>query len=604
MKEKIKLEEFFEFGVNKPKQRLAYTKDDVEYKLKIMKKMQELGMKVTVDKLGNICATLKGNGKSNKSILLCSHTDSVKNGGQYDGPVGVISGLKVVEEIVQKKKNNELDCDLKVVVWACEESTRFGKACLGSKWIEGTLTEEQLLMKEVLEKPEEEKRTLKVAIVEYITDIQKSGIQDIQYVDKVVSMEEIMKAYEMHIEQYQYLYENDIDIGIVSSITGPYRMAINVKGKDKIKDVATLVVKLNEKAKQAEKEEKYRATVPIIDIVQERSEKTDLTLDITLSGEDAHSGSTPMDRRKDTILAASKVVLKLNEAIEKEGYDFKVYFNEIHTANENMNTIAGNTQITLGVDTKGLSKEIITTILTELVEEIARGEEVTAICKKSNKILSPKTKTETEKVINDVKDINDVKIDVRMQVPIKPEDMFYELSNMVTEIAHETGNSYICVKTDTAEPVKTSQKMEIQVEKVCGKNNLRSKIIPSWAGHDIAHIGIIEKLLLFIKSTGGSHNPNENTQKEYIEKGIIALTGSVEEDLAQLHQTVEQVEYIENHSISEILENKDKKHKKGAIREVLFKMAEAKQMGINISKRAQEKIKSEITTSKSEEIQI
>ena len=54
----IKLEDFFDFKSKEPINRLAYTKEDMEYKVKIIKKMQELGMKVTVDKIGNICGTI------------------------------------------------------------------------------------------------------------------------------------------------------------------------------------------------------------------------------------------------------------------------------------------------------------------------------------------------------------------------------------------------------------------------------------------------------------------------------------------------------------------------------------------------------------------
>lgn len=353
--------------------RLGYSKNDVEYKLKIIKKMKELGMKVKVDGAGNICGTLEGNGKSNKSILMCSHTDSVKDGGQYDGPVGVISGLKVVEDIKDKVDKNEieLDCNLKVIVWACEESNRFGKACIGSKWVEGTLTKGDFQILEKLDKPEEEKRTLQEAIGEYIEDLKSSGIEGIEYVDKVVDMEEILKAYEVHIEQYQYLYENDIDVGIVYSITAPYRMEVQIDGKNKIIDAAKFVVELNKKAKEAEIEEKYRATVPIIDIKQESTKKIDFSLSINLKGEADHSGATPMNRRKDTILAASKFVLELNRRIEEEYYDFKVYFKEINTKNDSMNKVSGDSNIVLGIDSNGLSEEVITQILTLLIEDVA-----------------------------------------------------------------------------------------------------------------------------------------------------------------------------------------------------------------------------------------
>lgn len=597
MKEKVKLEDFFEFGKNEPIQRLAYSKDDVDYKIKVIKKMQELGMKVKVDKVGNICATLEGNGKSNKSIVMGSHTDSVKNGRQYDGPVGVISGLKVIEEVVDKVENKELelDCDLKVVVWACEESNRFGKACLGSKWVEGTLDEKNFEMKEKLDKIEEDKRTLGEAINEYMNDLKSAEIEDIEYVDKILTMEEILKIYEVHIEQYQYLQENGIDVGIVNSITAPYRMAVEIEGKDTIVDAATLVVKLNEKAKEAEKEDKYRATVPIIDIKQEIINDPDFFFNIELLGQADHSGATPMTRRKDAVLAASKFVLELNKRIKEEDYDFKVYFEEINTKNDGMNKVSGDSNIILGIDANGLSKDIISNVLSGLVEEVAYSEGVRSNCKKIGKKLNRRK----EIINNDNKEPKaEVKLDVRMQTKTNAEEIFSEIANTVTEIAHETGNNYYCQKTDKAEPAKTSVKMSTQIQNVCEKKGVKSTVMPSWAGHDVAHMSTLEKMLLFIKSTGGSHNPQENTTKEDIEKGIIALEGTVDEDIIQVHRAVEQVEYLDNHSVLEVIENQDAKTRKGAIRKVLFSIAEAKSLGVKVPEKVQKEIKQEIVASR------
>ncbi|MCI8352488.1 MAG: M20 family metallo-hydrolase [Clostridia bacterium] len=593
MKEKIKLEEFFAFGENEPIQRLAYSKEDVDYKVKIIKKMQELGMKIKVDKVGNICATLKGNGKSNKSIILGSHTDSVKDGGQYDGPVGVLSGLKVIEEIIQKveDKKLDLDCDLKVVIWACEESNRFGKACLGSKWVEGTLEEKDFEMKEKLDKKEEDKLTLGKAINEYMEYLKSADIEPMESVDKILSIEEILKAYEIHIEQYQYLYEHGIDVGIVNSITAPYRMEVEIKGKDVIVDAATLVVKLNERAKEAEKDNKYRATVPIIDIKQERISDSDFFFNIELLGKDDHSGATPMARRKDAVLTASKFVLELNRRIKEEAYPFKVYFEEINTKNDSMNKVSGNSNILLGIDANGLSKEIITDILSLLVEDVAKGEGV----KSSSKKIGRKLNRRYEKLNNKCNEEKcEMKLDVRMQTKTNPEEMFTELTDTISAIAKETGNNYYCQKTDKAEPVKTSTKMANQVEEVCNERGVKSVIMPSWAGHDVAHISIPEKMLLFIKSTGGSHNPLENTTKQDIEKGIIALEGTVEEDIKQVNRVVCKMEYLNNNSISGIVENENTRTKKGAIRKILFGMAEARKLGVEVPKKVQKEIRQEI----------
>lgn len=54
----VRLEDFFDFNSKEPINRLAYTKEDMDYKIKIIKKMQELGMAITTDKVGNICGSI------------------------------------------------------------------------------------------------------------------------------------------------------------------------------------------------------------------------------------------------------------------------------------------------------------------------------------------------------------------------------------------------------------------------------------------------------------------------------------------------------------------------------------------------------------------
>lgn len=181
-----------------------------------------------------------------------------------------------------------------------------------------------------------------------------------------------------------------------------------------------------------------------------------------------------------------------------------------------------------------------------------------------------------------------------MQTKTNAVEIFDEISNIVTEIAHQTGNRYFYDETDKAEPVKTSNKLMQQVQEVCSKRDMKSTIMPSWAGHDVAHLGVLEKILLFIKSTGGSHNPQENTTKEDIEKGIITLEGTVEEDIKQVHRAVEQVEYLENNSIHDLIGHVDSNTKKGAIRKILFGIAEARSLGVKVQQRVQDEIKKEI----------
>ena len=100
----VKSKDFFKFGIQEPINRIAYSKEDADYKLMCMKRMQDLGMKISIDKVGNICGTFSGNHVKNKSLVIGSHTDSVLDGGQFDGPVGVYMALKAAENFKEKDR--------------------------------------------------------------------------------------------------------------------------------------------------------------------------------------------------------------------------------------------------------------------------------------------------------------------------------------------------------------------------------------------------------------------------------------------------------------------------------------------------------------------
>lgn len=227
----IQFEDFFDFKSKEPINRLAYTKEDMDYKIKIVKKMQELGMEITVDKAGNICGTLEVGNNPKKVLAIGSHTDSVYNGGQYDGPVGVIVGLDTVAKVVKSKNMNGI---MKVVIYACEESSRFGNACLGSKYLNGNITENDF--DNIFDQKELGKGntlTLKDAIKYAITYL-KENVEGINEVEKI--FDEVDYSLEAHIEQYEILHKQykkqkqDI-IGIVNSVGSALRVKYDVLGE-------------------------------------------------------------------------------------------------------------------------------------------------------------------------------------------------------------------------------------------------------------------------------------------------------------------------------------------------------------------------------------
>ncbi len=265
----VKLEEFFNFKSQEPINRLAYTKEDMDYKIKVIRKMQELGMDVTIDTIGNICGSIKIGEKPGKTIAIGSHTDSVYNGGQYDGPVGVISGLQTVEELLKSKKHNGT---IKVVIYSCEESSRFGNACLGSKYLNGDITPSDFDNIKVQKKSEDGKQiTLREAIQEAKKYLHER-VQGITEVEKV--FDSVDYALEAHIEQY----------------------------------------------KELAKEYKKNKRQNVIGIVTSVGSAVRVQYDVT--GQSDHTGSTPMRKRKnavDTTALVGKEIIKLGTKYEKTG---------------------------------------------------------------------------------------------------------------------------------------------------------------------------------------------------------------------------------------------------------------------------------------------
>ena len=68
-----------------------------------IKRMKAIGAEIEVDDLANIYATLPGSDPNAKRIIAGSHCDSVKNGGNYDGILGVMSAMEVLETIAEQK---------------------------------------------------------------------------------------------------------------------------------------------------------------------------------------------------------------------------------------------------------------------------------------------------------------------------------------------------------------------------------------------------------------------------------------------------------------------------------------------------------------------
>ena len=116
--------------------RLAFSPEDLQARNYLKKAMEEIGLKVEVDPFGNMRGRREGK-KDLAPVMIGSHLDTVPNGGNNDGVVGVIGALEVIrvlndEGIVTKRP-------IEVVNFSCEESSRFRAGTLGSKFLVGKI---------------------------------------------------------------------------------------------------------------------------------------------------------------------------------------------------------------------------------------------------------------------------------------------------------------------------------------------------------------------------------------------------------------------------------------------------------------------------------
>lgn len=198
-------------GIN----RLAFTDADWKGRQYIIDRMNDAGLDVEIDGFGNVIGYKRGRNPDLPVVMIGSHTDSVPNGGNYDGVVGVLSAIEVVRSMIDDDVTH--DHTIAVVSFMCEESSRFGAATLGSKAMRGKLTVHDL--HRLVDKQG-------ISLYDALKDrhLQPDTIENMEYKVPV-------KAFiEMHIEQGKVLEHEQKQIGIVSGIAGPERFYVTIRG--------------------------------------------------------------------------------------------------------------------------------------------------------------------------------------------------------------------------------------------------------------------------------------------------------------------------------------------------------------------------------------
>lgn len=197
--------------------RLAYTDDDKRAREIFINHCKDAGLKVEIDEIGNIFARRDGLDNSLKAVAFGSHLDTVINGGEYDGILGVLGGLEVIRSL--NDENIKTKHPLELVVFACEESSRFNISTLGSKTMCGKLDTQKLKSVKDFKNSDINEIFSKFGLnLENIKNIKNRALEYKNFI-------------ELHIEQGPLLYNENIQIGVVSAIAAPHRFSIKIKGE-------------------------------------------------------------------------------------------------------------------------------------------------------------------------------------------------------------------------------------------------------------------------------------------------------------------------------------------------------------------------------------
>jgi beta-ureidopropionase / N-carbamoyl-L-amino-acid hydrolase len=123
--------------------RLALSDEDQAGRDLVVTWMRDLGMDVAIDGIGNVIATLVGPDAGASPVMVGSHIDTVRTGGRFDGNLGVLAGLEVVETIVASGMRPARS--IQVAFFTDEEGARFPPDMLGSLVYVGGLAVEDAL---------------------------------------------------------------------------------------------------------------------------------------------------------------------------------------------------------------------------------------------------------------------------------------------------------------------------------------------------------------------------------------------------------------------------------------------------------------------------
>jgi N-carbamoyl-L-amino-acid hydrolase len=210
------LERFSEIG-QRPHgtTRLAYTDEWKEAQMMAKGLLEEAGMETAMDAVGNLIGRMEGKNPELPLVAMGSHLDTVPTGGNFDGVLGVAAAIEVARAI--SEDGVETRRGLQVMSFACEEGSRFGVGCIGSKTFVGELS------------PKSAERIRDVNGLTLSQCLKTAGYEP-TFTSSIMKRE-LASYLELHIEQGPVLERLGKQVGVVTGIAAPTRLLIHVEGQ-------------------------------------------------------------------------------------------------------------------------------------------------------------------------------------------------------------------------------------------------------------------------------------------------------------------------------------------------------------------------------------
>lgn len=177
--------------------------------------MREAGMAVHIDAVGNVVGRYEAEQPGAKTLTTGSHYDTVRDGGKYDGRLGILLPIAVIRHL--NRRGERLPFHVEIVGFAEEEGVRFKSTFLGSNAITGHFD------MALLDQVDADGVTMREALSQAGHDV--SSIASIAR-----EPSDLLGFVEVHIEQGPVLLEKGLAVGVVTAIAGSSRYLVDLAG--------------------------------------------------------------------------------------------------------------------------------------------------------------------------------------------------------------------------------------------------------------------------------------------------------------------------------------------------------------------------------------